>query len=407
MASFLADVRFALRLLWKNRGFTAIAVLVLAVGIGANSAVFTIVNTMLLKPRVGNPPGPLVSLFNRDTTKPDSYRAFSFATFDELRRRQDAFASLSAHNLAMVGLREGDATRRLFVDIVTKDFFNTFGAPPALGRAFTADEERPGADVPVAVISHALWQRLGGRETVLGQTITLNNRAFTVIGIAQRGFGGSIVMLTPDAFVPTGVYDSLQNDFGRDGLTTKLSDPRHFNLFLAAQLRPGATIESVSPILKVASAQLAAADPANLKDRETIATPMSRLSISTSPQDDEELLPMSAILLGLSLVVLFMIFNLCQAFGVYGFANWVPALLVEKGITVTKSLQYSFIIAFAYPIAPLLAASFADRLERKWIICGACVAMCPNASAACSPKATASHIARLEWMARMAFSITS
>jgi putative MFS transporter len=77
----------------------------------------------------------------------------------------------------------------------------------------------------------------------------------------------------------------------------------------------------------------------------------------------------------LSLVVLFMTFNLCQAFGVYGFANWVPALLVEKGITVTKSLQYSFIIAFAYPIAPLLAASFADRFERKWIICGAALAI--------------------------------
>src|SRR6202790_276967 len=77
----------------------------------------------------------------------------------------------------------------------------------------------------------------------------------------------------------------------------------------------------------------------------------------------------------LSLVALFMIFNFCQAFGVYGFANWVPALLVEKGITVTKSLQYSFIIAFAYPIAPLLAASFADRFERKWIICGAAAAI--------------------------------
>jgi putative MFS transporter len=76
-----------------------------------------------------------------------------------------------------------------------------------------------------------------------------------------------------------------------------------------------------------------------------------------------------------ALVALFMVFNLCQAFGVYGFANWVPALLVEKGITVTKSLQYSFIIAFAYPIAPLMAASFADRFERKWIICGAAVAI--------------------------------
>ena len=77
----------------------------------------------------------------------------------------------------------------------------------------------------------------------------------------------------------------------------------------------------------------------------------------------------------LSLVVLFAVFNFCQSFGFYGFANWVPALLVDKGITVTKSLQYSFIVAFAYPIAPLLAASFADRFERKWIICGASVAI--------------------------------
>jgi putative MFS transporter len=77
----------------------------------------------------------------------------------------------------------------------------------------------------------------------------------------------------------------------------------------------------------------------------------------------------------LSLVAMFMVFNLCQAFGFYGFANWVPTLLVEKGITVTKSLEYAFIVAFAYPIAPLLAASFADRLERKWIICGACAAI--------------------------------
>ena len=77
----------------------------------------------------------------------------------------------------------------------------------------------------------------------------------------------------------------------------------------------------------------------------------------------------------LPLVVMFMVFNLCQAFGFYGFANWVPTLLVEKGINVTKSLEYAFIVAFAYPIAPLLAATFADKFERKWIICVACVAI--------------------------------
>src|SRR5262249_31651727 len=76
-----------------------------------------------------------------------------------------------------------------------------------------------------------------------------------------------------------------------------------------------------------------------------------------------------------SLVIMFMVFNLCQAFGFYGFANWVPTLLIEKGINVTKSLEYAFIVAFAYPIAPLLASTFADRFDRKWIICGACLAI--------------------------------
>src|SRR4249919_3896065 len=103
MATLIGDIRFALRLLWKHRGFTAIAAVVLALGIGANSAVFTLVNTLALKPRVGRPQGELVSLYNRDTTKPDSYRGFSFANFEQMRQRTDVFASLSAHNLAMVG----------------------------------------------------------------------------------------------------------------------------------------------------------------------------------------------------------------------------------------------------------------------------------------------------------------
>jgi predicted permease len=312
MATFFGDVRFALRLLWKHRGFTVIATLVLALGIGANSTVFTLVNTMLLKPRVGHPQGELVSVFSKDTTKPDSYRAFSFANYEALRR-QDVSASLSAHNLAMVGMREGDSTRLLFVDIITSDFFNTFGAPPVLGRAFTAAEEQPGADQPVAVISHLLWQRMGGGNDVLGKTITLNNRAFTVVGVAPRSFGGPIVALAPDAFVPMGMYDSLSNDLMRDGLTTTLRDPRHYTLFLAGQLQPGATMASVAPAMKAISAQMAADDPANLKDRDVTTGTMSRLSISTSPQDDGELIPISAMLLGMSLVVLFIAsFNLAN-----------------------------------------------------------------------------------------------
>ena len=313
MATLTGDVRFALRLLWKNRGFTAIAALVLALGIGANSTVFTLVNAMMLKPRVGHPQGEMVSLFSRDTTKPDSYRSFSFANFEALSKRHDVFASISAHNLSMVGIREGDSTRRLFVDIVTADFFNTFGAPPVIGRSFTAAEEQPGANQAVAIIGYSMWQRMGGGLDVLGKTITLNNQAFAIVGVAPRAFGGSTVVFSPDAFVPTGMYDSLSNDLTREGLTTSLRDPRHYNLFLAAQLQPGLTLETVAPSLKAISAAMAADDPANLKDREVTANTMSRLSISTSPQDDKELVPVSAVMLGMSLVVLFIAsFNLAN-----------------------------------------------------------------------------------------------
>jgi putative MFS transporter len=128
--------------------------------------------------------------------------------------------------------------------------------------------------------------------------------------------------------------------------------------------RHGRTEEALKIMARLeASAATATARPRSIADRVPAGAPLQAgfTELFRPPY--------------LSLVVLFMVFNFCQAFGFYGFANWVPTLLVEKGITVTKSLQYSFIVAFAYPIAPLLAASFADRLERKWIICGACVAI--------------------------------
>jgi len=125
--------------------------------------------------------------------------------------------------------------------------------------------------------------------------------------------------------------------------------------------------------LKILARLEASAGPAKARSKEPQPKPAPRMVPASTPMKvgfvDLFRAPY------LPLVVMFMVFNFCQAFGFYGFANWVPTLLVEKGITVTKSLQYSFIVAFAYPIAPLLAASFADRLERKWIICGACVAI--------------------------------
>src|SRR6188508_1294084 len=189
MRTFVQDLRYGVRLLLRQPGFSLIAVLVLGLGIGANTTIFSLVNVLALKPRVGDA-DRLVSLYSRDRVEPDTYRAFSFPNFADLRARTDVFAALTAHVPVMVGITERDATRRAFIDIVTADYFTAFNAPLAAGRGFSADEERPGADIPVTVISYPLWQHLGGGAAVVGSQLRVNQRDFTVIGVAAPGFGG-------------------------------------------------------------------------------------------------------------------------------------------------------------------------------------------------------------------------
>ena len=312
-AAFAQDVRFGLRLLGRQPGFTVVAALVLALGIGANTAVFSIVNALLLKPRPGHPNGLVVGVFSKDTAHPDSFRAFSYPNYVDMRAQTEIFASLAAHTFALAGITERDTTRRVFVDVVTANYFEMFGVPMELGRGFTADEERPGANIPVAVLSHSSWQRLGGRPDIVGETVRLNARDFRVVGIAPRGFGGSMVFVSPELFVPTGVYDSITNDFVREGLAADLADRRHHNLVLLARLQPGASIASVAPALDGLTRRMASAYPTENGEHALLLAPLSRLSVSTRPTDDSQLSGVMASLLTMAVVVLLVAsFNLAN-----------------------------------------------------------------------------------------------
>jgi predicted permease len=317
MASFLQDLRLGFRLLVRQRGFAAAAVLVLAFGIGANTAVFTLVDALVLKPRPGVPDSELAGVYSRDRTQPDAWRAFSWPNYVDIRDRSDLFASVTAHTFSLVGLTEGDRTRRVFVDVSTGNFFETFGVKLALGRTFTAEEERPGADIPVTILSYTVWQRLGGTADVVGRPVKLNGRAFEVIGVAPRGFGGSLVLVTPELWLPTGVYDTMSSDMVsdrvRDGASGTLRERRHHALILVARLRPGATIASTSPALQAAGAQLEQAYPGDNQNQELSLAPLARLSVGTSPQTDAELGVLATLLFGMSgLVLLVASFNLAN-----------------------------------------------------------------------------------------------
>ncbi len=146
---------------WQKPGFTAAAVLVLALGIGANAAIFSLVNAFLLKPIAVHNPDELVGVYSRNAKKPDSYRAFSYPNFADLRGSSGVFAGVAAHNLAMVGITEGDSTRRLFTDLISSNYFDVMGVPLFRGRVFTAEEERPGSEMPVVIVSYSFWRRHG------------------------------------------------------------------------------------------------------------------------------------------------------------------------------------------------------------------------------------------------------
>ena len=190
----LQDLRYSLRLLRRTPGFTAVAVVVLALGIGANTAVFSLVNALLLRPMPGRI-AELVGVFNRDRTKPDGFRGFSYPAYTDIRDHNDVFDSVMAHTLSLVGIREGNSTRRSFAAVVSSNYFTTLGVPLAAGRAFSLEEERPGAVMPVAIASDGLWRRAGGQPAFLGSTIVVNATSFTIVGIAPPGFTGTMAIV--------------------------------------------------------------------------------------------------------------------------------------------------------------------------------------------------------------------
>jgi predicted permease len=298
----LSDLRHSLRLLRRTPGFTAVAVLVLALGIGANTSVFSIVNAMLLKPMPGRI-AELVGVFNQDRSKPDSFRGFSYPVYTDLRDHSEVFESLMAHTLSMVGIREGDSTRRTFAAVVSSNYFTTLGIQLAAGRAFSPEEERPGSGIPVAIASDALWRRSGGAAEFVGSTLTVNATPVTIVGIAPPGFTGTMAIASPDLWFPLGVYDQMVTDIFRQQ-ATGLTDRRSDALILAGRLKPGVTMTMAAPQLERIADGLARTYPATDRDRGFTLAKLQRTGTSTSPQASNPLAAVSGMLLLMAALVL-------------------------------------------------------------------------------------------------------
>ena len=300
----LQDVRHGFRLLRRTPGFTAVAVGVLALGIGANTAVFSIVNTLILQPRQGRI-DTLVAVFNRDRVKASDFNNFSYPAYLDLRDRSGVFQSLLAHSFTTIGIRDGELTRQAFATIVSSNYFETLGVGLAAGRTFSADEERPGSGAKVAIASYAVWRRQQFDPRFIGSTVRINGADFTVVGVTPRGFGGVFAFVSPQWWLPIGSYETIANAMFKDS-DSGLSERKNHALNLAGALKPGVTNAAATTALDLFAKSLDAQYPGTDRDRTFSVSSLPRMSVSSRPQSDGPLTAVAGLLTlmaGLVLVV--------------------------------------------------------------------------------------------------------
>ena len=292
------DLKFALRQLLKYPGFTAVAVLTLALGIGANTAIFSLVNTLLLKPISGHEPERLVGVYSRDTEKADRYRIFSYPNFTDLRGVQQVFDDVLAMMPSMPAVWEGDTARRVMGMKISANYFSVFGVQLAQGRPFLPEEERQ--PTPVVIVSHQWWQRHGARPDLVGQSIQINGRPVTIVGIAPKDFTGTVALFSPDLYLPL-AFDRLGEPPGAD----PTSDRSRHELMLVGRLNRDVTLDEANARLRVFSAQLAEAYPEANRDQSAIVARLPRMALGGEPVDDHaRMRVVSALVMTLAFLVL-------------------------------------------------------------------------------------------------------
>ena len=302
LEALLQDVRYALRMMKRAPGFSVVVILVVALGIGANSAMFTFVNALLFHPMSGRT-GDLLGLYSHDPAQPNSYRSFSYPNYIDIRDRNDVFDQVVAYTAASAARPAGDVMQRMFVEVVSANFFGAIGVPLAAGRNFTTEEDRPGANIPVAIASYDSWRRTGFDPSFVGRTIRVNLQDFTVVGVAPEGFTSTTAIIARDLWMPLGVFDSVVKDeFKNNG--RGLVDRSNGGLRVAAWLKPGVTIDQANARLARLSQDLEDAYPAENRGQVLTVHPLSRVNISTSPSRDTGPAVLSAVIMPLSGAVL-------------------------------------------------------------------------------------------------------
>jgi len=296
MSGLLEDLRFGLRALAKYRRFSAVCILSLALGIGANTTIFTLVNAILLRPLPVPDPGHLAAVYTIDSRNP-GFWGVSYPNYKDYRDRNQVFSSLLAYAGVGLNLTGGAEPRLVMGQLASANYFSTLGVNPIVGRSFLPEEDNPAGASLVAVISYRFWrQQYGGDPGILSRDVNLNSRPYRIVGVAPEGFQGLDTLTATDVWVPIELYRDLYSAPALMGLR------RYLVLSMVGRLRPGVSMPQAQAAMQTIAQDLEREYPADNRGRRPLLT--SATDAAIPPANRTEIQHAGAILVVISAVVL-------------------------------------------------------------------------------------------------------
>ena len=277
----LNDLKYAFRWLRRSPGFAIVATLSLGLGVGVNTAMFSLVDGLLFRPLPVESPGTLADVFTSGGDG-DEYATSSYPDFQDIKAQNTVFTDMIGYSPMLAPLALGERSRIVFGQIVTSNYFNLLGIQPSLGRLLVPADDEPGAE-RVVVLAHDMWVReFGSNPSVVGDTLTLRGLKYTIVGVSPASFSGVVPLLTPELWLPiahveevepAGINDAVPSPVGR----TRLERRGMRWMFVKGRLRPGTTAEQANANIALIGRQLATANPQTNENRKMAAVATSKV----------------------------------------------------------------------------------------------------------------------------------